>query len=89
MRPSYTRLSGRLPQGAGSNPAGTTSLGGNMKIVIEGSFPLRGQRIGSYYSFPVYSDRIEETLIRELEFLNQYDEFSLEMKITKGPKNSS
>ena len=25
-RPAYTRLSGRLPRGAGSSPAGTTSF---------------------------------------------------------------
>lgn len=63
---------------------GLPVLGGNMKVVIESSFPLRGQRIPSYYSFPVYSDEIEKTLIRQLEFLKQYDEFILEMKITKG-----
>lgn len=60
-----------------------------MKVIIESSFPLRGQRIGSYYSYPVYSDEIEKTLIRELKFLNQYDDFSLEMRITKVSENSS
>lgn len=60
-----------------------------MKVVIESSFPLRGQNITSYYSFPVYSDEIEKTMSRELEFLNQYDSFSLEMKITKAPEKSS
>jgi hypothetical protein len=55
-----------------------------MKVIIESSFLLRGEKISSYYSFPVYSDEIEETLSRELKFLNQYDQFSLDMKITKG-----
>lgn len=55
-----------------------------MKVVIESAFPIRGQNISSYYSFPVYSKKIEETLCRQLEFLKQYDTFCLEMKITKG-----
>lgn len=60
-----------------------------MKVVIESSFPLRGQNVSSYYSFPVYSPEIEETLCRQLEFLKQYDTFSLEMKITEGSEKSS
>jgi hypothetical protein len=60
-----------------------------MKVVIESSYPLRGQDVTSYYSFPVYSKEIEETLCRQLEFLNQYDEFSLNMSVTKGTEKSS
>jgi len=60
-----------------------------MKVVIESSFPVRGQNIISYYSFPVYSKEIEETLCRQLEFLKQYDTFSLKMKITEGFEKSS
>jgi hypothetical protein len=55
-----------------------------MKAVIESSFPIRGQNITRYCSFPVYSDKIEETMIRELEFLKQYDKFSLTLKVTKN-----
>ena len=54
-----------------------------MKATIESSFPLRGQTISRYCSFPVYSDKIEETLIRELGFLKQYDKFSLIFKIER------
>lgn len=60
-----------------------------MKVIIESSFPLRGENITSYHSFPVYSPEIEETLCRQLEFLKQYDSFSLEMRIVKEPKKSS
>lgn len=60
-----------------------------MKVVIESSYPIRGKKIGSYYSFPVYSDEIEKELIRQIEFLNQYDDFSLEMRITKVSEKSS
>ena len=60
-----------------------------MKVVIESSFPIRGQNVSSYYSFPVYSPEIEETLCRQLEFLKQYDTFSLEMKITEGSEKNS
>jgi hypothetical protein len=60
-----------------------------MKVVIESSFLLRGENITSYYSFPVYSDEIEKTMSRQLEFLKQYDDFSLSMKITKGFEKSS
>jgi hypothetical protein len=55
-----------------------------MKAVIESSFPVRGENVTSYYSFPVYSDKIEETMIRQLEFLKQYDTFSLTLNIKKG-----
>ena len=60
-----------------------------MKVIIESSFPLRDQNITSYYSFPVYSDEIEKTMSRLLEFLRQYDRFSLSMMVTKGPEKSS
>ena len=54
-----------------------------MKVIIETSFPVRDKTVSSYYSFPVYSPKIEETMIRELEFLKQYKTFSLIMKITR------
>lgn len=53
-----------------------------MKVVIETSYPLREQNICSYYSFPVYSDKIEDTLIRQLEFFRRLGKpFSIELKI--------
>ena len=54
-----------------------------MKAIIESSYTLRNQKVGAYYSFPVYSDKIEETLIRELEFLKRLDAkpFSLEFNL--------
>lgn len=53
-----------------------------MKAIIESNYVLRGQNIGSYYSFPVYSDNIEKTLIRELEFHKKCDHpFTLELRI--------
>jgi hypothetical protein len=55
-----------------------------MKVVITSSFPVRGEMVTSYYSYPVYSDEIEETMSRELKFLKQFKKFSLEMKITEG-----
>lgn len=55
-----------------------------MKVVITSSFPLRGKTQTYYSSFPVYSDEIERTMSRELEFLNQYEDFSLELKIAKN-----
>ncbi len=60
-----------------------------MKVVIESSYNVRDQKIGAYYSFPVYSDEIEKTLIKELQFLNQFKDFSLEMRITKVSEKSS
>jgi hypothetical protein len=60
-----------------------------MKVIIESSYPLRDQTITSYHSFPAYSDEIEETMSRLLEFLKQYDTFSLSMRITKGSQKSS
>lgn len=62
---------------------GLPVLGVEMKAIINAEYTLRGQKITSYYSFPVYSDKIEETLIRELEFLRRMDSkpYSLELKI--------
>jgi hypothetical protein len=57
-----------------------------MKVIIETSFPVRDQNICSYYSFPVYSDEIEKTLVRQLEFLKQYSTFSITMRVLKGEK---
>ena len=55
-----------------------------MKAIIESTYKLRGQNIGTYYSFPVYSKNIEETMIRELEFHRRCDHpFTLELKIIK------
>lgn len=64
-------------------------LGVGMKVTITSSFPLRGEMITSYYSYPVYSDEIEKTMARELKFLKQYDRFVLEMRITEGSEKSS
>jgi hypothetical protein len=53
-----------------------------MKAVIESNFKVREKHIGSYYSFPVYSDHIENTLTRLLEFHKRCDHpFTLELKI--------
>lgn len=56
-----------------------------MKAVISSTFYVRGLPKHSYYSFPVYSDEIEKTLISQLEFLQRHgSDFSLELKITKN-----
>jgi hypothetical protein len=53
-----------------------------MKAVIETSFEVRGVPYTSYYSFPRYSDEIERTLVRELEFLKKHgSDFSLSLKL--------
>jgi len=54
-----------------------------MKVTIESSFPLRNENITRYFSFPVFSPKIEETLTEQLKFLNQYKNFSLVMKVSK------
>jgi hypothetical protein len=55
-----------------------------MKAIIQTKFYVREKPCTSYYSFPVYSDEIEKTLCRELEFLQrQGSSFSLELKITE------
>lgn len=55
-----------------------------MKVTIESLFYVRGNPITSYHSFPQYTDKIEQTMNSQLDFLNQYDKFSLTMKVTKG-----
>lgn len=54
-----------------------------MKAVINVEYYVRDQKLSSYYSYPVYSDEIEKTMIRELEFLQRLGTkpFSLELKI--------
>jgi hypothetical protein len=57
-----------------------------MKVVIESLFYVRGKPISSYYSFPVYSKEIEDTMVRQLEFLQrQGSEFKLSLTV-KGNK---
>ena len=86
-RPSYTRLSGRLPRGAGSSPAGTTNFGVSMKAIIETKFYVRDRPHSGYYSFPTYSDEIEKTLIRNLDFLERHGtEYSLSLTIEGNKK---
>lgn len=55
-----------------------------MKVTITSSYQLREKPISCTHSFPVYSDKIEETMIRQLEFLKQYETFSLVMKVEKS-----
>lgn len=56
-----------------------------MKAIIESTFYIRGMPVSSYSSFPVYSDEIEKSLIRQLEFLRRHgSDFSLELKILKN-----
>lgn len=59
-----------------------------MKVVIESSYLLRDRTITSSHSFPVFSTRIEETLSRQLDFLRQYETFTLEMKVVQGPETT-
>ena len=54
-----------------------------MKVTIESSFPIRNENVTRYFSFPMFSKKIEETMLEELKFLNQYKTFSLVMKVTK------
>lgn len=60
-----------------------------MKVVIETSFPVRDRIISRYYSYPVYTPRIEETMIRELEFLKQYKTFTLTMTVKREDNNGN
>jgi hypothetical protein len=60
-----------------------------MKAVIESSVLIRDRNVTSTYSFPVYSTQIEETLIRQLAFLRQYETFSLTMKLSKEKNDGS
>lgn len=56
-----------------------------MKAVINTLFYVRDRPVTAYYSYPVYSDEIEKTMCRELEFLQRHgSDFSLELKITKN-----
>jgi hypothetical protein len=58
-----------------------------MKAVIETKFYVRDRSVTSYYSFPIYSDEIEKTMIRELEFLQRHgSEYNLSLTI-EGNKN--
>ena len=57
-----------------------------MKAIVETQFYVRDVPHSSYYSFPTYSDEIEKTLIRELEFLQRHgSEYSISLTI-KGNK---
>ena len=40
-----------------------------MKAIITTKFYVRDRPVSSYYSFPTYSDEIEKTMTRQLEFL--------------------
>lgn len=56
-----------------------------MKAVINTLFYVRDRPVATYYSYPVYSDEIEKTMCRELEFLcNHGSNFSLELKIIEN-----
>jgi hypothetical protein len=56
-----------------------------LKAIINTTFYVRGNPRTSYHSFPVYSEEIEKTLIRQLEFLQRHgSEYSLEFKIVKN-----
>lgn len=56
-----------------------------MKAIIESTFYVRDKPVSSYTSFPVYSDEIEKTMNRQLEFLQKQDsDFSLSLKIVKN-----
>lgn len=53
-----------------------------MKAVIESSYPLRDGNITSYHSFPKFSKEIEETLVRQLKFLEKNDKRPYKLKLT-------
>jgi hypothetical protein len=56
-----------------------------MRAIIQTEFKIRDQDHTAYYSFPKYSDEIESTMIRELEFLQRLgNDYSLTLTI-KGP----
>jgi hypothetical protein len=42
-----------------------------MKAVIETTFKVRDNNHSTYYSFPVFSEKIEETLCSQLQFLER------------------
>jgi hypothetical protein len=55
-----------------------------MKATIESTFYVRGKPISSYFSYPVYSDEIENTMVRQLEFLQRHGSaFNLTLKVEK------
>jgi hypothetical protein len=56
-----------------------------MKAIIESTFYVRDKPVSSYSSFPIYSDEIEKTMTRQLEFLQRHgSDFSLTLKIIKN-----
>lgn len=58
-----------------------------MKAVINTTFYVRDVPHSGYYSFPTYSDEIEKTMIRELEFLQRNGtEYSLTLTIEGNKK---
>lgn len=59
-----------------------------MKAIIETTFYVRDKPVTSYYSFPTYSDEIEKTMTRGLEFLQRLggSEYSLNLTIEGNKK---
>jgi len=58
-----------------------------MRAIIETKFFVRDIPQGSYYSFPTYSEEIEETMVRQLEFLQRHgSEYSLSLTIEGNKK---
>lgn len=58
-----------------------------MKAIIETEYYVRDRSVTSYYSFPIYSDEIEKTMIRQLEFLQRHgSEYSLSLTIEGNKK---
>lgn len=58
-----------------------------MKAIIETKFYVRDRPHSGYYSFPTYSDEIEKTMTRELEFLQRHgSEYSLKLIIEGNKK---
>ena len=58
-----------------------------MKAIVQTTFYVRDIPYSGYYSFPVYSDEIEKTMIRELEFLQRHgSEYSLTLTIEGNKK---
>lgn len=55
-----------------------------MKAIIQSTYYVRGNPISSYFSYPVYSNEIENTMIRQLEFLQRHgSQFNLTLKVEK------
>lgn len=56
-----------------------------MKAIITSTFHVRDNPVSSYYSFPVFSEEIEKTMIRQLDFLERTKvNYSLDLKIVKN-----